>query len=131
MTTKQIDEAAWIKFPYTWPNNRGSGMLKTKTGQRYITYGFPPPPPPKRKKVNGKMITESRDKLKGGDRIGWTEIEITPDMVGKKIAVFTNIEIKGPGDTIKKGQKDFHNLVLNHHGISQIWFENKIIKEII
>lgn len=119
MTTKQIDESAWIKFPYTWPNNRGKGMVKNGDRERFMVFGFPPPP------------RRGEDKLKGGDRIGWTEIEITPDMVGKKIAVFTNIEIKGPGDTIKKGQKDFHNLVLNHHGISQIWFENKIIKEII
>jgi hypothetical protein len=28
------------------------------------------------------------------DLIGWTEIEITPAMVGKKVAVFTAIEVK-------------------------------------
>lgn len=31
---------------------------------------------------------------KSGDFIGWTQIEITPEMIGKKIAVYTEIEIK-------------------------------------
>jgi len=29
-----------------------------------------------------------------GDLVGWKTIEITPDMVGKKVAVFTSIETK-------------------------------------
>jgi hypothetical protein len=29
-----------------------------------------------------------------GDLVGWTTVEITPDMVGQKIAVFTSGEIK-------------------------------------
>ena len=120
MTTKQIDELAWEAHPFTWPNNRGAGILKNGNRERFIRFGFPPPPAGKKK-----------DKLKGGDRIGWTEIVITPDMVGKKIAVFTNIEIKGPGDTIKDGQKDFHNMILSHYGISEIWYEDRIIKEAI
>jgi len=119
MTTKEIDESAWMKHPFTWPNNRGAGILKNNNRERYITFGFPPPPP------------KGKDKLKGGDRIGWTEVLITPDMIGKKIAVFTNLEIKGPGDTIKDGQKNFHNMILKHHGISEIWFEDKIIREVI
>lgn len=28
------------------------------------------------------------------DLIGWTEVEITPDMVGKSVAVFTALEVK-------------------------------------
>lgn len=119
MTTKQIDEIAWTNHPFTWKNNRGAGILKNGNRERYITFGFPPPPP------------RGMDKLKGGDRIGWTEIEVTPDMVGKKIAVFTNIEIKGPGDILTTGQKDWHNKVIEHYGISKIWYENKVIKEII
>jgi hypothetical protein len=31
------------------------------------------------------------------DLIGWTELEITPDMVGQKVAVFTAIEVKREG----------------------------------
>ena len=126
MTTKQIDEEAWEAHPFTWPNNRGQGILKNKGRETYIRYGFPPPPP---KRKNKKASEQKKDDLKGGDRIGWTEVIITPDMVGKKIAVFTNIEIKGPGDTLKPGQKKFHNMILSHYGISEIWHEDKIIKD--
>lgn len=31
----------------------------------------------------------------GSDLIGWTTVEITPEMVGRKVAVFTAIETKG------------------------------------
>ena len=31
------------------------------------------------------------------DLIGWKSITVTPDMVGKKVAVFTAIEVKKPG----------------------------------
>ena len=31
------------------------------------------------------------------DLTGWTEIEITPDMIGRKIAVFTVVEVKATG----------------------------------
>lgn len=31
-----------------------------------------------------------------GDLIGWKSVVVTPEMVGKKIAVFTSIEVKEP-----------------------------------
>lgn len=35
--------------------------------------------------------------LKFGDYIGWTPVTITPEMVGKTVAVFTELEIKPDG----------------------------------
>lgn len=32
-----------------------------------------------------------------GDLIGWRTVEITPDMVGQRVAVFASIEVKGTG----------------------------------
>lgn len=108
MNAKQIEDLAWQAHPYTFRNNRGS--YKTASGH-YIRYGIPEPRHP--------------DTLKGGDRIGWHEITITPDMVGKKVAVFCNIEIKTKNDRIHPAQKRWHNLVLEHGGISEIWQEAK------
>ncbi len=34
---------------------------------------------------------------KSSDRIGWTVVEITPEMVGKSVAVFTAVEMKKEG----------------------------------
>jgi hypothetical protein len=117
MTTKQIDDKAWLDHPFTFRNNRGS--YKPEHGG-YIRYGIPEPPSGRR---------EHDDELKGGDRIGWTEIEVTPEMVGKKIAVFTNIEIKGPGDRLKEGQIKWHNQVIDSGGISKIYKEEEVICE--
>ena len=49
---------------------------------------------------NGNVFIENARPLNAGltkgssDLIGWTSIEITPDMVGKKVAIFTAIEAK-------------------------------------
>ena len=39
------------------------------------------------------------------DLIGFTEIVIGPDMIGKRVAVFTSIEVKKEKDTTKKERK--------------------------
>ena len=64
-----------------------------------------------------------------GDYIGWTPIEITPDMVGKKIAVFTSCEIKTKGDRMSSAQKIWHDTVKKHGGISEIWTEEGLRDE--
>jgi hypothetical protein len=54
------------------------------------------------------------------DLIGWTQREITPDMVGKKVAVFTAIEVKGERGTVSKEQLAFINRVRECGGIAGI-----------
>lgn len=64
-----------------WRNNRGA--LPDKRGVP-VRYG---------------LANDSKDqgeKLKSGDYIGWTQVLITPDMVGESVAVFTSIEFKAP-----------------------------------
>lgn len=49
------------------------------------------------------LIIENPRPLQAGlcegssDLIGWTTVEITPDMIGKRFAIFTAIEVKVPG----------------------------------
>jgi hypothetical protein len=56
------------------------------------------------------------------DLCGWTEIEITPDMVGKKISVFTAEEIKAGKQKIKKDsdQDKFRNVIQKMGGIFRV-----------
>lgn len=54
------------------------------------------------------------------DLIGWSTIEITADMVGKKIAVFTGIECKAPKGRTSPAQKNFINNILSAGGISGV-----------
>jgi hypothetical protein len=59
--------------------------------------------------------------LGSSDLIGWTEKEITPDMVGKKIAIFTAVEVKKlKGSSTSSDQLNFLNRVRNSGGISGI-----------
>lgn len=63
------------------------------------------------------------DKLKSSDWIGITTVVITPDMVGKKIGVFTAIECKREGwnpknlDARETAQKNFIDFIIARGGI--------------
>lgn len=58
--------------------------------------------------------------IKGsGDLIGWTNIVITADMVGKTVAVFTSVENKkAKGGTIKDAQQNWHDNINRSGGIA-------------
>jgi len=58
-----------------------SGALPDVTG-RTVRYGL------------GNISKEHNERIKSSDLIGFTKILITPDMVGKYVAVFTAAEIK-------------------------------------
>jgi hypothetical protein len=54
------------------------------------------------------------------DLIGWRTITVTPDMVGKRIAVFTGVEVKTPTGAIRKNQLLWQSALRSHGGISEI-----------
>jgi hypothetical protein len=54
-----------------------------------------------------------------GDLIGWKTITITPDMVGKQVAVFTSVEVKQGARTTAE-QMHWMNSVNNAGGIAGI-----------
>jgi len=111
MTSSEIGDKAWLAHPFIYRNNRG--CVKTEHG--FVRYGIPTP--------NG--IHESDESMKGGDYLGFDEIEITADMIGKTIAVFVSIEAKTKTDRLKEGQLLWHNFVIGHGGRSEIWQEKK------
>lgn len=52
------------------------------------------------------------------DLIGFDSIIITPEMVGKRVAVFVASEVKAtPNDKLKKDQVNFKNLIVKMGGI--------------
>ena len=52
------------------------------------------------------------------DMIGFDSIIITPEMVGKKVAVFVGDELKATkNDKLKKDQVNFKNLIVSMGGI--------------
>ena len=54
------------------------------------------------------------------DLIGWTTVEITPDMVGKRIAVFTAAEVKTANGRASHEQANFIEAVRQAGGIAGI-----------
>jgi len=56
----------------------------------------------------------------GSDLIGWHTMEITPDMVGQRVAVFTAIEVKKPTGKVTEAQQNFVDQVQKAGGIAGI-----------
>jgi hypothetical protein len=54
------------------------------------------------------------------DLIGWRTITITPDMVGRQVAVFTSIEVKTPTGRIRPEQQAWLSTVQQSGGIAGI-----------
>lgn len=54
------------------------------------------------------------------DLIGWTSIQITPNMVGRTVAVFTAVEAKTPNVRVTKEQNNFINAVNTSGGIATV-----------
>jgi hypothetical protein len=75
----------------------------------------------------GKLFTLlSPSRIKFGltegssDLIGWKTIEITPDLIGRKIAVFWAVEEKTGRDTLSEEQANFLNQVSSSGGIAEL-----------
>lgn len=96
MTPREIADKALEARPFLFTNDCGIGYRKTGTPFRY---GLQPG---------------------SGDLIGWTEIIITPEMIGQKIAVFTSVEIKTKNDRMSEKQKLWFRAVKRSGGISEI-----------
>jgi hypothetical protein len=54
------------------------------------------------------------------DLVGWKTIEVTPDMVGQKLAVFTSLEIKAPKGRATPYQQAWLQCVEKAGGIAGI-----------
>ena len=54
----------------------------------------------------GNISKKLNQKLKSSDLIGWTSITITKEMVGRKVAVFTAIEVKPTTFNVKSEYRE-------------------------
>lgn len=94
-----------------------SGALTDSTG-RTVRYGL------------GAYSKKHDERIKSSDEIGFTRVLITPQMVGKTVAVFTAVEVKEPGwkpknlNARETAQKAFIDWVVNNGGFS--FFANSV-----
>lgn len=68
----------------------------------------------------GRLIRYGVGNPGGSDLIGWTPVVVTPDMVGRKVAVFTAIEVKAPRGKPTDAQVNFLHQVALAGGIAGI-----------
>ena len=54
------------------------------------------------------------------DLVGWTSVTITPEMIGRRVAVFTGIEVKGPKGQVTAEQHVFLENVRQAGGIAVV-----------
>jgi hypothetical protein len=84
-----------------WVNSTGAGWLSRNqtTGSRFVKYGLA---------------------VGSSDVIGFKSVEITPDMVGQKIAQFVALEIKAPNGKPTEEQLNFIKVVQDAGGIASL-----------
>ena len=92
------------------------------------------------KNYNGTVFTKDMQQFKVGfgdgtsDLIGFTPIKITPEMVGKTVAVFTAIEMKKEKNGAygaTDGQKKFIKKIKEKGGLAGVAYDNESAAEII
>lgn len=82
----------------------GAKLFRNNTGTGWVG---------KKERIPGGIIIRDPRPLKAGlfkgssDLIGWTPVRITPEMVGKTVAVFTAIEVKTKNTRLTKPQAQF------------------------
>lgn len=107
--SKTIQTTALSQFKSKLFRNN-SGAMKDKTG-RHIRFGLA--------NVSKKLW----DNFKTSDLIGYTCVVVTPDMVGKTLAVFTAVEVKtttAKKDARYKAQEKFIEQVNRDGGIASM-----------
>ncbi len=74
----------------------------------------------------GRVVLEDARPFHAGlakgsaDLIGWQSITIAPDMVGRKLAVFTSVEVKGPKGRVTELQDNWARAVKEAGGFAGI-----------
>lgn len=107
----EIQQKIQIEGPYhncqLLRNN--SGALKNNRGE-VVRYGL------------GNISSKHNKQMKSSDLIGFTTKVITPDMIGKTVAIFTAVEVKAEhfntSDERIIAQQNFINWVVRHGGIA-------------
>jgi hypothetical protein len=76
-----------------WRNN--SGAMYNEQTKRMIRFGL------------GNDSARVHDVFKSSDLIGYTVVKVTPEMVGRHVAVFSSVEVKKPEWTKPTNSREY------------------------
>lgn len=109
MTEKEIQ----AKVQYQLGSRKDVRLWRNNVGQAWFA-----------KVQNGKVIGLTKTTYglcKGSsDLIGFKSVMITPDMVGKTVAIFLAVEVKSDTGTLRPEQKNFLETVERMGGITRV-----------
>lgn len=95
----------------------GKRLFRNNVGMGWAGKSFIPHKPTNLTVFPGDVVIRDARPLHSGlgegssDLIGWTPLKITPDMVGKTVAIFTACEVKTQTGRLKQSQKKFLDVV--------------------
>jgi hypothetical protein len=72
------------------------------------------------KDADGRLIRYGVANPGGSDLIGWRSVTVTPDMVGRRLAVFLAIEVKGANGKPTEAQVRFIRAVNDAGGLAGV-----------
>ena len=107
-------------------SERGWRLFRNNTAEGWAGKLFRSPMPTSIRLNPGDVVVRSAFPIKAGlckgssDLIGWKPVLITPDMVGKTVAIFTAIEVKYGTTITTEEQKNFIDQVNKNGGIGKI-----------
>lgn len=107
-------------------SKRGWRLFRNNTGQGWAGKMFRSPMPTSIRLDPSDVVVRNAFPLQAGlckgssDLIGWKAVTITPDMVGKTVAIFTAIEVKYGSTRTTEEQQNFVDQVTRSGGIGKI-----------
>lgn len=111
---KEVDTQRYFQIYYSKYGRLfklDNGLAYHKVGKEYIPFQYGP----------GAGVS---------DLVGFTEVEITEDMIGMKVPVFTAFEVKTKTGRASELQKNFIAMVKSYNGIAGIVKTEEEIEEI-
>lgn len=122
-----------VQYYFTETGNR---IFRQNTGFGWVGNKFFKPPMETSVRVTPQdVVIKNARPLHAGlckgssDLIGWTSVTVMPDMVGKKLAIFTAIECKTLGFKASPEQVAFINAVQKAGGIGKIIYSMDDLNE--
>jgi hypothetical protein len=105
---------------------KGHRIFRQNTGTGWAGEFFKPPMETTIKVSPRDVVVRNARPLRAGlctgssDLIGWQSVVITEDMIGKRVAIFTAIEVKHGSTRTTEEQKRFVESVNSSGGIGKI-----------
>lgn len=124
-----MKEADFMRRCMKRASDLGARLFRNNTGQAWAGKAT--------RLKDGSVLIENARPFHGGlcvgssDLIGWTPVKITPEMVGKTIAVFTAVETKTARGRATTEQLNFIRVLNSHGGYGGIAREDGDLERIL